>query len=294
LLTLAIVDDIGAILVIAFFYTEHVSAGWLATAAVLLVSVAALRMLRVWYIPLYVILGCGLWLATFESGLHATIAGVVLGLITPAKPIQSEQEARAWAEWLREKGDEVFSVDVRFAAFHMRESVSVAERIGTALHPITSFVIIPVFALANAGVPLGGGVIGDAASSAVTWGVIAGLVLGKTVGVFTFTWCATKLGWGSLPPQMRLPHLLGVASISGVGFTVSLFVTSLSFENQQLIDQAKIGILAASAFACVLGLGILWWASRGPQVKARPAGEVDYGTGKVNELLGEREPLGVG
>lgn len=274
LLTLAIVDDIGAILVIALFYTEGLSVPWLIAAGCITVLVILLRQLRVWYIPLYVLLGVALWVATFQSGIHATIAGVVLGLITPAKPLQDRGQAARWVEWLRDKGDNLYAVDIRYAAFHMRESVSVAERLETALHPISSFIIIPIFALANAGVYLGGGVLGDAASSNVTWGVALGLVAGKTLGVFAFTWVGQRLPFTASPSGMTSLHLLGLAAVAGIGFTVSLFVTGLAFENEAFIDQSKIGILFASLAAGLLGLAILAQASkRQVQVSAAVSAE---------------------
>ncbi len=262
LLSLAIVDDIGAILVIAIFYSTGISYAWLAAAAVITGIIFVLRQLRVWYIPLYVALGAALWLATFESGVHATIAGVVLGLITPARPLQTREQAARWVQWLREKGNDLFRVDIEYAAFHMRESVSVAERLETALHPISSFVIIPVFALANAGVDLRGGVLGEAASSPITWGVGLGLVVGKIVGVFAFTWVGQRLPFTRTPEGMTSMHLLGLSAVAGIGFTVSLFITSLAFDDPEFVDASKIGILFASAVAGLIGLAVLAYASR--------------------------------
>ncbi len=262
LLSLAIVDDIGAILVIALFYTDNLSLGWLAAAAVITGLIVFLRELRVWYIPLYVLLGVALWLATFESGVHATIAGVVLGMITPARPLQTREQAAQWVEWLREKGEDLFRVDIEYAAFHMRESTPVAERLEIALHPISSFVIVPIFALANAGVDLGGGVLGDAATSGDTWGVGLGLVVGKIVGIAGFTWVGQQLPFTSTPQGMTPMHLLGLAAVAGIGFTVSLFITGLAFTDPTLVADAKIGILFASAAAGAIGLVILKRACR--------------------------------
>jgi len=257
LLTLAIVDDIGAIVVIAIFYTESLNLGWLASAGALIGLTLVLRRLRVWYVPVYVAVGIVLWYSMFESGIHATLTGVTLGLICPATPLQSRQDAARWVRWLRDKGDELFAVDIQYASFHMRESVSVAERLQTALHPISAYVIIPIFALANAGVDLGGGLLGEAASSRVTWGVALGLVVGKTVGIFVFTSIGRRLPFTEAPRGMGSLELLGLSAVAGIGFTVSLFVTSLAFDDQLLIDEAKIGILFASVVAGVVGLSIL-------------------------------------
>lgn len=276
LLSLAIVDDIGAILVIALFYTDTLSLGWLLTAGIIVLIILALKRLRVWYIPLYILLGIALWLATFESGIHATIAGVVLGVITPAKPLQTKQEAAHWVQWMREKGDDLFGVDIHYAAFHMRESTSVAERLETTLHPISSFVIIPTFALANAGVDLGGGVLGDAAGSRVTWGVGAGLVVGKIVGISLFTAIGQRLPFTTSPPGMTAMHRTGLAAVAGIGFTVSLFITGLAFDDESFIAESKIGILFASAIAGVIGLVLLKRACKTDvNVPPRPTAAVE-------------------
>ena len=271
ILSLAIVDDIGAILVIALFYTESLSLGWLAAAGVIIVLIMGLKQLRVWYIPLYVLLGLALWLAMFESGVHATIAGVILGLITPARPLQTRQQAAKWVQWLRDKGEELYGVDIHYAAFHMRESTPVSERLENAIHPISSFVIIPIFALANAGVDLGGGVLGDAAGSSVTWGVALGLVGGKILGITAFTMVGQRLPFTISPQGMTNTHLLGLASVAGIGFTVSLFITGLAFEDAALIAESKIGILFASLVAGIIGLLVLLRATRSPVKISTPA-----------------------
>ena len=169
LLSLAIADDIGAIIVIAIFYTSDLSLKWFIAALVIMGIIIVMRRLQIWYIPIYILFGTALWLATFESGIHATIAGVVLGLATPAKPQQTKEEGLVALEWLRDKGENIYPVDVRITAMELQESrVSVAERIQIALHPISSFIIIPIFALANAGVNMGDGLLADAVSSPVT------------------------------------------------------------------------------------------------------------------------------
>jgi NhaA family Na+:H+ antiporter len=257
LLSLAIVDDIGAILVIAIFYTEGISFRWLLTAVVTAALVYGLRRARVWYIPVYLVIGVFFWWATFKSGVHATIAGVALGLLTPARPLQTRAQSREFATWLRDK-PEVFPADIQFASFHMRESMSIAERLETSIHPITSFIIIPIFALANAGVELSRETIRDAATSRITLGVVFGLVVGKTIGVTLFSLIATRTGLAMMPRGMGTRQLVGLSMIAGIGFTVSLFITGLAgFETQLEIDDAKIGILGASVVAAIGGLWIL-------------------------------------
>jgi len=258
LLSLAIADDIGAILVIAIFYSSNLSLSWSITALIIMGIIVVLRRLRIWYIPIYIFLGSALWLATFESGIHATIAGVALGLLTPAKPQQSREEGIAALDWLRDKGENIYPVDVRITAMELNESqVSIAERIEMALHPISSFIIIPIFALANAGVDMGGGLLGEAASSPVAWGVALGLVVGKSLGIFSMTWLAMKLPFISAPVEMKPWSLMGIAATAGVGFTVSLFITNLAFDQTGLINQSKIGILFASLVAGIIGLAFL-------------------------------------
>jgi NhaA family Na+:H+ antiporter len=227
LLSLAIVDDIGAIIVIALFYSSGISAQWLLASGLLLGFIYGLRRLRVWWIPMYVVLGAIVWWTTFRSGVHATIAGVALGLLTPARPLQNQDETRSIARWLRDK-PEVFPVDVRYASFHIRESISVAERLETVLHPITSYMIIPIFALANAGVRIDGGIIADALQSRVTWGIIV------------FSLVATKLGIAKRPASLTLRTLVGLAMIAGIGFTVSLFVNNLAFGEAEHHDEVAL------------------------------------------------------
>ena len=256
LLTLAIVDDIGAILVIAIFYTSDLSGNWLLTAAILLAGILVLRRLHVWYLPVYLVVGVAFWLAVFESGIHATIAGVVLGLITPAKPLQSEDDARRWANWLQMQ-DLIHLDDVRRVGFHIRESQPVSLRIEEMLHPIAGYIIIPLFALSAAGVELSTDVLSDAVTSPVTGGVVLGLVVGKTVGISMFSWIAHRLGWVTIPNSMTGLHMVGLAMVAGIGFTVSLFISGLAFDVPAIADESKIGILVGSLVAAVVGLGIL-------------------------------------
>jgi len=262
LLSLAIVDDIGAIIVIAIFYTSDLATGWLALAVATTVAVVVLTRLKIWYTPLYILLGSVLWYAMFRSGVHATIAGVIMGLLAPAGALLAPGEVGLIdVESLDAEG-------LRSAKFRMNESVSVAARLERNLHPITGFVIIPMFALANAGIELSGDSLRDALGSGVTIGVVFGLVVGKVVGVSLFTIGAVRLGISALPSGATVRHIVGVAAIAGIGFTVSLFVTGLAFDDLVLQDEAKVGILAASAIAALLGVAILLGARL-------PAGSVE-------------------
>jgi Na+:H+ antiporter, NhaA family len=224
LLTVAIVDDIVAIAIIAFFYGSGISLTRLVIAVAGLLGVFVFQRLGIWRVWPYVPLAGIVWLATFESGIHATVAGVALGLMVPVRP------------------------------FHGHE---INRKLEHAIHPVSAFFVIPVFALANAGIDLGGGVLGDAFTSEIAWGVIAGLVVGKILGISGTTLAALKLGLGSLPNGMRPAQVWGVAALAGIGFTVSLFTTDLAFENQFLTDSAKVGIFTASILSGIIGSTLL-------------------------------------
>jgi Na+:H+ antiporter, NhaA family len=262
LLALAIVDDIGAILIIAIFYSHGFDIRGLLVAIALLGAVVGCRLLGVRSIGVYVALGIGVWLALQESGVHATIAGVALGFLTPTQPFQPPELIDA---------DELLdlsSVDrARETAELARGSVSVVEWLEHRLHPWSSFVIVPLFALANAGVVVTGGALRAAWASSIAHGIVVGLVVGKLVGVSTFTWLAVRLGLGALPPGITWRGVVGIGGLAGIGFTVSLFVTGLAFVEPALQDEAKIAILMASTLASVVGTLILRLA---PARRRRP------------------------
>ena len=248
LLALAIVDDIGAIAVIAIFYSDEIHFAELGLATVVVIIVVLCRSLGARPTPVYVVLGAIMWYELHEAGVHATIAGVVLGLLAPAQPIRRRQDV---------SDDELRDVSTPETAHETvvlaRESVSVVARLEHLLHPWSSFVIVPLFALANAGVPLGASALSDALSSPIAYGVVVGLVVGKLVGVTLFSWLAIRLGVGRLPDDVRPAGLVGIAALAGIGFTVSIFVTNLAFDDVGLQDEAKVGILAASLIASALG-----------------------------------------
>ncbi len=257
LLTLAIVDDIGAISVIAIFYTQNLALDWLAVAGAGVVAVLMLRALRVWSVPAYLAVGAGVWLATYQSGVHATIAGVVLGLITPARPLLRQDRVR---EVLRNGGPVPFDVERwRHYRFVIGESVSVSERLQHTLHPWSSFVVLPIFALANAGIDLRSGALNDVLTSPVTAGVALGLVVGKIIGIAATSWLVVRLKLGRLPAGVGWSTLLGLGALGGIGFTVALFIAGLAFPGAvDLAADAKIGILVGSTVAAVVGLALLW------------------------------------
>lgn len=212
----------------------------------------------VWMVP-YVVLGTGVWLATQASGVHATIAGVVLGLLAPAQPLIAGAVARQWASDL---GDEPGPAELDAMTRLARTAVSPAERLEHLLHPWTSFLIVPLFALANAGVELRGDSFDGPATATVTAGVVVGLVAGKVLGITAAAWLAVRTGLGRLPEGATWPMVAGVASIAGIGFTVALFIAELAFDPGSLQDAAKIGVLGASTLAAIVGAGVLHRACR--------------------------------
>ena len=204
LLTLAIVDDIGAIAVIAIFYSDGLRPAVLPVAAAIAALVAMMHRAQVIYAPLIVLASIGLWFVVYESGVHATIAGVVLGLLTPARPAQTALEADEIVDLLENRND-LRADEVRATARLISGSVSACDRLIDALHPWTSFVIVPVFALANAGIQLSADAFAD--PSDVLVGVAVALVVGKLVGITAFSWLAVRLGLGATPRRRRLaPH----------------------------------------------------------------------------------------
>jgi NhaA family Na+:H+ antiporter len=271
LLSLAVADDVGAIVVIALFYSTGLQWGMLIAAAGLLIVMTLLRRLHVVWMPVYIVLGVAVWLTTLESGVHATIAGVVLGLLTPSRPLVVETAKAAGAELVPTEGEGFSAHWYRTRQALARERVSPLERLEHALHPWTSFVVIPIFALANAGVPLSGEDLSAAVTSRISLGVVFGLVVGKLLGILFFAWGAERLGFAEIPSGVSWSQLTGVAALGGIGFTVSLFIAELAFGGTDLLDQAKVGVLAASVVAAAMG----WLLLFGLQAKPRGRGRIE-------------------
>ncbi|HUE95635.1 MAG TPA: Na+/H+ antiporter NhaA [Longimicrobiaceae bacterium] len=285
LLTLAIVDDIGAIVVIAFFYSGGVAMGPLLAAAVLIGAILVLQRLDVRSAVVYVALGVGVWLAFHESGVHPTIAGVILGLLTPAEPFQrpravSAEAARTAATTVDDpEPPDADSPQWLRLAMLSREAVSPLARAEAALHPWTSYAVIPLFALANAGVRLSADAFRDAMTSPVTLGVVLGLVAGKILGITLASALAVRTGLGRLPSECGWRHVVGVSAVAGVGFTVSLFIAELAFEDPALAVEAKVGIFAASLIAGVIGFTVLRSGRVAAPAEPSSPGNVSAGPG---------------
>jgi len=234
LLALAIIDDIAAILIIAFAYSDGLGLTGIGISVAGILAVLALQRLGVWRPLAYVLPGAVVWLGLLEAGIHPVVSGVILGLLTPAlanpapDPLRDPRdEARAPAVWLQER-----------------------------LHGWSTFLVMPLFALANAGVSVAGTSTGGEVAGAVFGGVLAGLVLGKPAGILAASWLAHRLGLVTLPPGVTFSGLLVAGCFAGIGFTMSIFIAGLGFAAGPLLDAAKLGVLAASAVAAVLGLTI--------------------------------------
>jgi NhaA family Na+:H+ antiporter len=274
LTALAIVDDLGAVLVIALFYTAKLSLTALAVAGAIFLAMILMNVLRVRHVGVYGILGVALWVAFLKSGVHATVAGVLAAMTIPSVARINTGEFRTRSRQLL---DELESVDAdpgthatsgpqQEAIFGLSGLIEQVEtplqRLEHALLPWVTFLIMPVFALANAGVTLGAG-IGKALVHPVTLGVMVGLVVGKLVGVTGFAWVAITTGLAERPSGVTWRQLTGVGALAGIGFTMSLFITSLAFgDAHQLQEHAKLGILAASLVAGGVGSWILMGANR--------------------------------
>jgi NhaA family Na+:H+ antiporter len=238
LLTIAIADDILAITVIALAYSNSISPGWLGGAVGGLLAVAGLRAIGVSAIWPYVAFGVVVWVATLESGIHATIAGVALGLLTPAQPVGG------------------------------RDVLGLLEH---RLHPVSAFGIVPLFALANAGVAVSAEALRAPGAARLAGAVVLGLLVGKTLGIAGTTLLARRLGLGVLPSGVTTRYVWGLAALAGIGFTVSLFLADLAYDTATRTDTAKLGILTGSLTAALLGAAILF-PGRHPR-REKPASE---------------------
>jgi NhaA family Na+:H+ antiporter len=268
LLALAIVDDLGAVAVIALFYTYELSFAALGCAAAGLVLVFAMRRAGLRAYGPYWVAGIAVWLATLASGVHATVAGVLLGLLTPTTLLAPEgslvaRGRRRFEEALArlDAGEGVSAGERRRAAQELREvsrhSLSPLERLTEALHPWTAFLVLPIFALANAGVAIDASALADPLAPRVSLAVALGLLVGKPLGVTLFCWLGVRLGLAALPAGVGWSSLLGAGILGGIGFTMALFITALAFEDPALAAASKLGVMAASLLATCLGIAVL-------------------------------------
>lgn len=267
MLSLAIVDDIGAILVVAIGYSSDISWWPLAGGALGLVCVRGMSLAGIRSVPLYILVGVACWVAIDASGLHPTIAGVCLGLLTPTRAWVTESRLRTILAHVAPPPTGDSRVDEaelratwRIAETAIRESLSPVERLEMALHPWVSIAIMPLFALANAGVALTGADL----TSPITLAIIVGLSIGKPAGVTLFAWLAVRTGAATRPTDVSWRMLAGGGLLAGIGFTMALFIAELAFSETN-VAPAKLGILAASVLSALAGLAVLAWP-----VRARP------------------------
>lgn len=253
ILTLAVVDDIGALIVIALFYSDDLEAVPLLVAFVLLILVFLTR-----FLPpsvrgaLYAMLGLGVWVCFDSAGVHPTLAGVAIALIIPVvTPRRADvEQVVERTRSFRQSPSSDYAVEVKRA---LRQSISINDRLQTAFRPWTGFVVLPLFALANAGVRLDAQTLSDAMTSRLTWGIVAGLVIGKLVGIVFVTAVLDRTGTGKLAPGLGLSRVAGGAMLCGIGFTISLLIVGIAIEDPELQNQARVGVLLASVLAFGLG-----------------------------------------
>ncbi|GFG52872.1 Na(+)/H(+) antiporter NhaA 2 [Mycolicibacterium agri] len=255
LLTLAVVDDVGALAVIALFYSDNIRVMPLLVAAVLIAVIALVRYLPAGRGPAYAATGFALWVATYMSGVHPTLAGVAIALLIPVFTPERRQVEQT-VELIRAFRQSPNSQYARAASRGLRESISINERLQAQFGPYVSFLVLPLFALVNAGVRLTGETMSAAMRSPLTWGIVGGLVLGKFIGITGATWLVQRIGLGQLAPGLTLRRIAGGAALSGIGFTISLFIIEIAIEDPLLQDEARVGVLLASLLAFLLGYAI--------------------------------------
>jgi len=263
MLTLAVVDDLGTIAVIAVFFGEGLVLAWLAAAAGLTVAIVLCQRVGIRSLIPYVALAGLLWLAVLESGVHPTIAGVVLGFLTPALAFHPAQETGEvvggqLAAFAGPKEAEVGQETLWEASRLTREAVSPLARMEWQLHPWSAFVILPIFALANAGVPVSLDEVADALTGQVGLGIALGLVVGAPLGGFLFAWALVRFTGARLQEGLDWPAVGGVAPLKGIGFTVAIFISVLAFDDRALQEEATLAILIGSLMAGIIGLTVLF------------------------------------
>ena len=261
LLSLAIADDIGAIAVIAIFYTDTLRVEALIVAALLLVILYLVHRVGITHSMIYALLGILFWVAILRSGIHATIAGVILGFMVPTTPRLTFAQFESIGTDIVKRYRRAMAVNDTAGAARMlgfleevvRETEAPSERLTRGLNDWVSFLVLPLFALANAGVEFSSGGVSQLLRSHVAWGVFFGLVLGKPLGIAVFSWVAVKLGFAILPHHVNWRMVSAVGLLAGIGFTVSIFISSLAFDDASLLVQAKTAVLGASVIAGAVG-----------------------------------------
>lgn len=274
LLTMVVVDDLVALAVIGVFYSEDVSLTALGIALALFVVLILLRYLPRGRAPFAVAAGFGMWLAMFQSGVDPVISGLAIGLVTTSYPPGRDDLERA-TELTRSFREQPTPEHATAAQRSLASAISPNERLQHALHPWTTYVVVPLFALANAGIVLNGDVLSDAAGSSITLGIFVGYVVGKPIGIVGASFLASRRAFGGTRPAVTWPILTGAGAAAGVGFTLSILIATLAFESGPLLDQAKIGILASALVSPFVAWTAFAITRRLPQqMRARQLGNV--------------------
>lgn len=274
LVALAIVDDLGAVLVIAVFYTEQLNINAIIAAVAILLLLMSLNLGGIRKPLPYVLLGLILWLAFLKSGIHATLAGILLAFIIPIRPkYNPERFLKRANQLLKEIGESYRSEPNIVKNYKMRAKVRAledgihrvqapAQILEHHMHLPTAYLVIPIFSLANAGIPIEWSELGNTLLNPISMGVVGGLVLGKLLGISGFVWLALKTGIGTLPPSLTMKHIIGVSLLGGIGFTMSIFIAELGFAHSpEDLLMAKTGILLASLIAGISGYIWLYMSS---------------------------------
>ena len=249
LLGLAVIDDIGAILIIAIFFSVGVSFSWLLASLLAVLIVVSVKYLNIQFTIVYVILGIALWFCVYKSGIHPTIAGVILGLLAPITPFISKEYIDT-EELVNLSSVEHVAKTKKIA----KNSISVVEWLEHQIHPWTAFLIVPLFAFANSGVVITSQSLQQAINSPIAWAIFAGLVAGKPLGIFIFSFVAVKTNVGKLSGKIKWREIFATGSSAGIGFTVSIFIAKLAFKEQDLQNLAILSVLVASVVSGVLSL----------------------------------------
>jgi Na+/H+ antiporter NhaA len=255
LLTLAVVDDIGALCVIALFYSDAIAVPALVVSVMLISAIAAVRFMPFARGPVYALLSVLLWISLYNAGIHPTLAGVAVALLIPVFAPARQQVEEA-VEVIRAFRQSPNSQYARAATRRLRQSISINERLQTGVGPYVSYLVLPLFALVNAGVRLDANGVRTALRSPLTWGIVVGLVVGKFIGITGATWLMRRTGMGELAPGLTLRRVAGGAALSGIGFTISLFIVDIAIDDPARQDHARIGVLLASAVAFIAGWAI--------------------------------------
>jgi Na+/H+ antiporter NhaA len=277
MLTVVVVDDVIALVVIAVAYSGAIDWIRIAVAACFYVGVVVARRFNVQIGIAYFLLGLGAWAALLDSGVEPVVIGLAMGVLALASPVQRPSLERA-TERFREFREQPTAGLARSAAAELRAATSANERLQQLYHPWTSYVIVPLFALANAGIAINGGFLSRAFTSPITLGIVIGYLLGKPVGIFGATWLVSRLSGGRVRPPVGWAAVAGAGTIAGIGFTVSLLIATLAFHGPEL-DEAKVGILSAALGASVL----TWLLFRATALLPRRT--------RVRVLLGDAQPL---